>query len=667
MKKNTHIYAVKPSFVLLFTLLLFPILVAGYDGNGESEQQLIKYISNASSAERIRAVSLYYDKNLLSESPKIPKTLDAMLEKCYRIAEKDNDREFKDYLDFYKKVNKTISLPEVHTPAKEAKLLQMWQEALAHYQDLADERFIAICHFHIGYRLFMENKYARSLEELLIADEKFKKIGYENFPEIANYLHNMALVFYFFRQYEKVTALMEISAKFPRYDNNRHIQLYNTLGAAYLQMKQYDKAEKAFLKTKALAVEYKDPFWIAFASQALAKVYLEKGKYEQALQLYENNFKYIEQYKETTKREYSEYFLGKAKTYILLGDLTNAKQSLASINYKRVYNTKNQVLMFGVAYQDVNYWLMYYDVMRRYNQALRNYQKAYYYSDSLYAIKYKIDSTFNGLEVRVVQNRIEVQNKQNQNDKKEAIIKNKNQQMLLISGLLAVIAVASILIIGKNRQINKQNKVISAQLEELTKTLEQKQVLLSELQHRVKNNLQHVISILEIQKESIDFNNIDELIRGNQNRIHSMALLHKKLNVAENVNEVDLKVYITELAELVKESYDSHKKKINLCIKCDVKSISIEKALPLGLIIVELVSNSMKHAFKKRSIGIINIEITEAKTRKLYYADNGSGFDFNSPNKKGLGQEIIKGLIDQLDGRIATASNNGFELEVYFK
>ena len=257
---------------------------------------------------------------------------------------------------------------------------------------------------------------------------------------------------------------------------------------------------------------------------------------------------------------------------------------------------------------------------------------------------------------------------QYQNDKNEAIIKNKNQQVFFISILLALIVIASVLLLRKNKKINKQNKIINSQLMELSKALEQKQMLLSELQHRVKNNLQHVISILEMQKESVDFNNIDELIRGNQNRIHSMALLHKKLNVADNVNEIDFIKYIAELSELVKESYDNHKKKISLNVKCEVENISIEKALPIGLIITELVSNSMKHAFKKRNIGIINIEITKNEIgNKLYYADNGDGYDFNKVNEKGLGQEIIKGLIDQLDGITEIKENNGFELMLYFK
>lgn len=164
-----------------------------------------------------------------------------------------------------------------------------------------------------------------------------------------------------------------------------------------------------------------------------------------------------------------------------------------------------------------------------------------------------MDSLFNGLEVSVAQSRLDVKDKQYQNEKKEALIQSKNKQVMLIASLLGIIFIASILLFTQYQKINHLNKIINTQLAELSKTLEQKQFLLSELQHRVKNNLQHVISILEIQKESIDFNNIEELIRGNQNRIHSMALLHKKLNVSDSANEVELKRYITDLAELVKE------------------------------------------------------------------------------------------------------------------
>lgn len=252
---------------------------------------------------------------------------------------------------------------------------------------------------------------------------------------------------------------------------------------------------------------------------------------------------------------------------------------------------------------------------------------------------------------------------------------NSIRQNALI-GFLVFLGILSLVLIRNNRQKQKgnailkdKNREISLQKDEIEKTIEQKQILLSELQHRVKNNLQYVISILEIQKESVNHSNLDDLIKSNQNRIHSIALLHKKLNVSESVNDVDLKRYITDLSELVKDSYDNKLKNVSLFITCEIEILSITKALPLGLIIVELVSNSMKHAFKNRQNGIINIEITHddnLKNKCLYYIDNGEGFDFKNVETKGLGVEIIKGLIDQLNGKVESQIKKGFELKIYF-
>ena len=252
------------------------------------------------------------------------------------------------------------------------------------------------------------------------------------------------------------------------------------------------------------------------------------------------------------------------------------------------------------------------------------------------------------------------------NEKNLDRIKNKNLQIILSSSILFVFLGASFLLYRKNNFINHQNKIINTQLIQLTKVLEQKQMLLSELQHRVKNNLSHVISMLEIQKESVDFNNIEELLRSNQNRIHSMALLHKKISVSEDANFVDLNRYITELAKLVRDSYNEKDKEVELIIECEVEKISIEKTLPIGLIVVELVSNSMKHAFNKRTKGAIKIEFFN-DPKRMIYTDNGSGHDFYKTNKKGLGQEIIKGLIDQLDGVVQTHDSVGFKLTIDFK
>lgn len=617
------------------------------------------------SGERIRSLCFFYDSNVHS---KTPEKFDTLLIECYRIAERDHDRKFKDYLDFYKRIKGIMLITEDDPSAREAKMPKIITEALKYYQARGDEYFITICYAYMGHFYFILKEYDKSLENLLLADEGFRRVGYSKFPDIGKHLHSMALVFYFFRYYDKVAELMEISTQLPPYYSNLHIQSYNTLGSAYLHLKQYDKAANAFIKTKETALYYDNTFWIAYASRNLANTYSEKGNYAKALDIYENNLKLMELFRYNYIREYAEYLLGLAKTHIYLKQLHKAGQCLKRLNYKKKIDTKEPMFLFGVPYQDINYWLNYYEVRHKYHYALKDYKMAYHYADSLYLIKYKIDSLFNGLKVKIVQNHIEAEKKKYQNDKKEATIKSKNKQMFLIGILLGIIAFGSILLYRKNRQINKQNKTINRQVIDLTKTLEQRQVLLSELQHRVKNNLQHVISILEIQKESVNFNNIDEFIRGNQNRIHSMAFLHKKLNHTENASVVELKKYVSELSELVKVSYDSNQKKVQLNVICEIELLSIEKALPVGLIITELLSNSMKHAFKNKKTGVINIQINkEENMSKLFYSDNGIGFDFHKPSEKGLGQEIIKGLIDQLDGNVATNQNNGFELMIYFK
>lgn len=272
----------------------------------------------------------------------------------------------------------------------------------------------------------------------------------------------------------------------------------------------------------------------------------------------------------------------------------------------------------------------------------------------------------NELELSEIQNIIE----KYENHKNKEVIKSQNQQMIFIIALLSLIGIGSLILFHYYRKIQYQNYIISKQVDELTKSVTQKKVLLSELQHRVKNNLQHVISILELQKESVEFNNIDEILRGTQNRIHSMAFLHKKLNFSDYSNDVDFNRYMLELSALVKESYEYDKKNIQMDIECEVEKMSIEKSLPIGLILVELISNSMKHAFHHIQEGVIKIRLKENTHTKEYvfeYSDNGTGYEFENENEKGLGLEIIKGLIQQLDAIINFNSENGFYFRMDFK
>lgn len=289
---------------------------------------------------------------------------------------------------------------------------------------------------------------------------------------------------------------------------------------------------------------------------------------------------------------------------------------------------------------------------------------AYIYLDKYHKLKIAELNSRDGIEIKNISEKYE-------SEKKEALIKTKNQQFNYIVGLLILVVLGTSVVLFKNHTIKSQNITINRQLNELNEMLEIKKTLLSELQHRVKNNLQNIISLLEIQRESINFNNIDELVRENQNRIHSMAILHQKLDISKNIDHINLKDYVIELAALVRDSYLHINKNITLDINCKVEELSIQKAQPLGMIIVELVSNSIKHAFVKQSTGKISISIENNSNSsiKMCYADDGIGFDTEESRENGLGLGIIEGLTDQLNGNttIDHLQKKGFAISINFK
>ncbi len=469
---------------------------------------------------------------------------------------------------------------------------------------------------------------------------------------------------------------------------------YSITAEAYLLMAQVKRngndigeSDKYLSLAKSLVDKHKlDKFYSSYYYQK-ASSYRLKNDFNAVLENGKKALQYGEKYA-------NDEDIALANTIIGVGYGGKGEKQNAIDHFNKVipyYKNTNNYTFLAMMYRNISReYFRHNEIQNSHHyidSAYLYYDKmSYFYKEflplmrlDLYAHESKWDSafvylsafhneSFKNLQLREA-SKIKDISEQYENDKKEAEIKNKNQQMILIGILLVVIVAALVLVYFQNGKIKKRNKIINSQLTELSAALKQKQVLLSELQHRVKNNLQHVISILEIQRESVDFNNIDELIRGIQNRIHSMALIHNKLTVSDNVNEVDLARYVAELSELVKESYDKNNKKINLHVDCDPKVLSIEKSLSLGLIIAELVSNSMKHAFTKRNVGDINIEIKkDEKTEELHllYSDNGEGFDFNRTSKRGLGQEIIKGLIDQLGAKVATRNVNGFELRLDF-
>lgn len=203
----------------------------------------------------------------------------------------------------------------------------------------------------------------------------------------------------------------------------------------------------------------------------------------------------------------------------------------------------------------------------------------------------------------------------------------------------------------------------------ILKNIREKEILIKELHHRVKNNMQVISSLLNLQATISCDKRIQEIFKDSQERIRSMAVIHDMLYRSNDISMIDFKTYIDRLAnELIR----SHKGELNnIELKLNIPNVhyEIDVAVPLGLIINEILTNALKHAFPDDRMGKINIDLqkTDEHSCKLSISDDGNGFNLNEIKKSNsLGIMIMENLSEQLEGKIeiqSTSNGTLYELE----
>lgn len=197
--------------------------------------------------------------------------------------------------------------------------------------------------------------------------------------------------------------------------------------------------------------------------------------------------------------------------------------------------------------------------------------------------------------------------------------------------------------------------------------LKEKEVLLAEVFHRVKNNMNIVTSLLNLKKNASDSEVVKQALEECKNRVYSMALVHQNIYKTNNFTDLDMKEYIHDLVD---ELIDSHGtiNDTDISVKCEDIALDIAKAVPFGLILNELITNSFKYARISGSKLRIEIALSiDKEIIRLSYSDNGPGIKEILPKKNSLGIELIKSLSEQVDGEYEFKNNNGFKFELKFK
>ncbi len=196
----------------------------------------------------------------------------------------------------------------------------------------------------------------------------------------------------------------------------------------------------------------------------------------------------------------------------------------------------------------------------------------------------------------------------------------------------------------------------------------QKEVLLREIHHRVKNNLAIVISLLNFQLRNNTNEELTRMIVDIQLRIRSMALIHEHLYRSENLDRIPLATYIESLAYMIMTAFSGHR--VNLVRNLEPMDVSIETALPIGLIINELLTNAFKYAFPGGTSGEIQLtlEKKDGLLCSLVVKDNGVGLPATSSmdSEKSIGLYIVNLLVEQLDGTVKIERNNGTSFHIKF-
>lgn len=221
-------------------------------------------------------------------------------------------------------------------------------------------------------------------------------------------------------------------------------------------------------------------------------------------------------------------------------------------------------------------------------------------------------------------------------------------------------------ILGIVRDVTERRK--SEQL--IRESLKEKEILLKEIHHRVKNNLQIILSLINMQSSDIADPRIVSSLREIQNRVISMSLIHQSFYQSSNLTDVDFTAYIRKLVDNLFNIFGVSKERVNIELCSPGYKISIDMAIPLGLLVNEILSNSLKYAFPDERKGSIRIVLSEADDKfKLMIGDDGCGIppEINAETTSSMGMTLIRMLCEQLDAKLNVNSGSGTVYELEFE
>ncbi|MBF4507690.1 tetratricopeptide repeat protein [Flavobacterium sp. JLP] len=482
--------------------------------------------------------------------------------------------------------------------------------------------------------------------------------------------------------------------------------IYNHLALAYYDLLKYDLAFSNFEKALNIALENKNTSDINTISYNLASLYCQQKNYPKALRTLKRTAKDYPPNDEITKVRQRFIFV---VCYSMLKQLDNAKpyyeqilkdykESDAGLAYKltaiiiylqqsgQVEKTYAYIEKFKEFAKKSDKLILYSQIellsfqsdhaSKKYESAIKHLQKHQLLRDSIFNVEKLKQSAALQLQFETEKKDKNIKLLTQQGKLQEIKIHNDQIIRYVFIGSVVVLVLFLAFLYNsfrskkkKNEELEMQRQQINEQNELNKKMLLEKEWLLKEIHHRVKNNLQIVISLLNTQSAYLDNEDALMAIQNSQHRMHAMSLIHQKLYQSDNLANIDMSWYIYELITYMRECFDTDKK-INFVLDTEKVYLDVAQAVPLGLIINEAINNAIKYAFPLDKKGDVHIELKNIgeNNYQLVIADNGVGLpeNFEDTERNSLGMNLMMGLTDQIDGTFDMKNDNGLSIKITF-
>ncbi len=457
-------------------------------------------------------------------------------------------------------------------------------------------------------------------------------------------------------------------------DLNLRWTINNNIANAYLNMGKLDSALHFQQIVLPIEKQMENKNYGGASNKAIGDILFRKGNFEDAKINYLTALKLLEKNKNTFYIALTQFAL--ADTYRKLARVDSAlyyaKAGIANYRLLGSYVPEMEEAYTALA-------LSFKDESK--------YDSAFYYLQ----LSKMLSDSVNDKEIKTLTNFQNIGFKEQMRLKEleaERIkTKSRTQILLLLTGLLLFCIIAFILYKSNKIKV-KANLVLKEKNDEIEKTVTQlkatqvslaarnaeNELLLKEIHHRVKNNLEVVSSLLALQSAQIDDPSVQSAMLASQNRVHSMGIIHQKLYQGENLAAIEMRDYFINLSENILDSFNAEG---HIKVDCDMPKLvlDVDTAVSIGLITNELLTNSLKYAFNEKENGAIKISLTEEDKAVnseglllLKISDDGIGKPVDEKaTGTGFGTQLVNLLTKQLDGTLTYEINNGTIVTLIFK